>query len=214
VETNYPFGGEVRIRVQCASPVAFPLKLRIPGWAEGAGIRVDDEAMLTGRAGEYLEIDREWQGGEVISLHFPMQVRAVQREDQGTSLSVGALLLALPIREEWYQIRGELPHADWEIYPRSVWSIALDVDPGNPDLPVTVDQTPLVFSPFASVSAPVSVMVPGAEVTGWGIVHHAAEPVPSSPVTGAAMRQDVTLVPYGATNLRIAEFPRLAPDGG
>jgi len=212
VETNYPFGGEVRIRMHCESPVVFPLKLRIPGWANGADIRVNDEVPVTGPAGDYLVLDREWQGGEVISLDFPVRVRAVQRDDQGTSLSVGALLLALPIREEWYQVRGGLPHADWEIYPRSVWSMALDVDVEDPNVPVNVDGKPLEFSPFANVSAPVSVVVPGAEVTGWGIVHNAAEPVPASPVSMDAQRQDVTLVPYGATNLRIAEFPLLAPD--
>jgi hypothetical protein len=43
-------------------------------------------------------------------------------------------------------------------------------------------------------------------------VHNAAEPVPDSPVTTTVGRQDVTLVPYGATNLRIAEFPLVASD--
>ena len=40
-ETDYPFRGTVRIKVDPASAVEFPLRLRIPGWAEGAAISVN-----------------------------------------------------------------------------------------------------------------------------------------------------------------------------
>jgi DUF1680 family protein len=214
VETNYPFGETVRIRVSCDVPVSFSLHLRIPGWAQNAEVRVNDESGIPGIAGHYLILEREWQGGEVIDLHLPLEVRAVEREGQGTSLAAGALVLALPIREEWHQIGGELPHADWEIYPASVWNVAVDVDVANPGLSHSIDDASLTTSPFAGERAPVVAVVRGATVPEWGIAHNSAGPVPASPAPAGGSVQDWTLVPYGTTNLRIAEFPRLAPGDG
>lgn len=44
----------------------------------------------------------------------------------------------------------------------------------------------------------------------WVLEHNAAGPVPPSPVTTGEAITELTLIPFGATNLRIAEFPVLA----
>jgi DUF1680 family protein len=43
-ETNYPFRGTICMRVNPASPLAFPLRLRIPAWAAGASIKINGES--------------------------------------------------------------------------------------------------------------------------------------------------------------------------
>jgi uncharacterized protein len=43
----------------------------------------------------------------------------------------------------------------------------------------------------------------------WGIATGAAEPPPTSPVTSSHPTQSLTLLPFGATKLRIAELPTL-----
>ena len=42
--TNYPFEEQVRLTVNTGSPVAFPLKLRIPAWAQSPSVLVNETA--------------------------------------------------------------------------------------------------------------------------------------------------------------------------
>ncbi len=48
------------------------------------------------------------------------------------SIYRGPLLFGLRMGEHWQQIGGELPHADWEVYPTTPWNYALALDPDNP----------------------------------------------------------------------------------
>ncbi len=41
-ETDYPWNGRVRITIDECGPAPFALRLRIPGWAEGASVRIND----------------------------------------------------------------------------------------------------------------------------------------------------------------------------
>lgn len=76
--TNYPWDGDVEIRVDGRGE--FALMLRIPSWCEaGASIEVNGEA-FTGPAspGSYAEVRRLWQPGDAVRLHLPMPVRRVE----------------------------------------------------------------------------------------------------------------------------------------
>jgi len=41
-ETEYPWSGRVRIKIEACGKKEFALKLRIPGWAKGASVRIND----------------------------------------------------------------------------------------------------------------------------------------------------------------------------
>jgi hypothetical protein len=78
--TEYPWNGRVRLKIlDCGRP-EFALKLRIPGWAEGAAVRVNDlpAAAPAPQPGSYFEIRRAWQAGDFVDLDLPMRVRIME----------------------------------------------------------------------------------------------------------------------------------------
>jgi DUF1680 family protein len=78
-ETEYPWNGRVRIKILDCGQEAFALKLRIPGWAEGASVRVNDApADFSAQTQSYFEIRRGWQPGDFVDLDLPMSVRLME----------------------------------------------------------------------------------------------------------------------------------------
>lgn len=70
---GYPFDGDVRLEVRPAGATTFTLRLRIPAWAAGAQVDVNGEAWTMDAApGEWLDVAREWQPGDRVSLVLPM----------------------------------------------------------------------------------------------------------------------------------------------
>jgi DUF1680 family protein len=77
--TKYPWHGGIHITVDDAPEREFAIKLRIPGWAEWAQIRVNDEkASIMRESGSYAELRRRWKPGDVVKLFLPVEVRLVE----------------------------------------------------------------------------------------------------------------------------------------
>ncbi|MCY3801334.1 MAG: glycoside hydrolase family 127 protein [Chloroflexi bacterium] len=94
VETNYPWDGDIRLNIvdAPASPVA--LRLRIPGWCEGATVTVNGRgAQPDAVPGTYLDVKRRWTPGDVLSLCLPMPVRKLSSHQRVTT-NQGRLALA------------------------------------------------------------------------------------------------------------------------
>lgn len=78
-ETEYPWSGRVRLRVEECGDAPFSLKLRIPGWSRNASLRVNLGPPQTGlRAGTYHELDRAWTVGDTVDLELPMPARLME----------------------------------------------------------------------------------------------------------------------------------------
>lgn len=93
-ENNYPWEGNVSIRINTAKPAGFKMHIRIPGWAndqaipsslykfETAGtqkpvIKVNGVAMNYEMRNGYAVIDRLWKKGDKVELDLPMEVKRV-----------------------------------------------------------------------------------------------------------------------------------------
>jgi len=77
--TKYPWDGRIQISIDECPATEFALKLRIPGWAESASIRVNGEPdSAIAMPGTYATLRRIWKAGDVVELELPMSPRLIE----------------------------------------------------------------------------------------------------------------------------------------
>lgn len=204
VETWYPFSERIHITIEVSEKSHFPVLLRIPAWTVNPVVKVNG-AEIEITSGTYARIEREWSNGDSIDMTFPMPLRAERRFNNSVTLSKGPIVFSLKIGERWEKIRGEEPHADYEVYPTTPWNYGLIIDPENPQAEVITKETG--YSLFGPESAPIEIRVPAKRIPEWVIEDNSAGTLPVSPVSSSELEEIVTLIPYGCAKLRITEFP-------
>lgn len=126
VETDYPWDGRIGIRVHAARAARFVLRLRIPGWCQGAsatcaGASIDLAANV--RDG-YLVIEREWSGLTELTLDLPMPVQRLRahphvRHDRGrVALQRGPLVFCVEEADNGARLDQLLLPRDAEVTAR------------------------------------------------------------------------------------------------
>jgi hypothetical protein len=209
-DTEYPFRDRIRLTANPAKPIQFPLVLRIPGWAEGARVTVNGDPVNDVQPGRFLRIERTWNPGDRIELHFPMAIRVTKWYHNSIAVERGPLVYSLALGETWSKLKQVGPAVDWEVFPSSPWNYALAVDLGNPAASFTVKEHPITKQPFDVEAAPVVLQAKGRRLTSWEIEESSAGTLPVSPVSSKQPEESLRLVPYGAAKLRITAFPYLA----
>jgi hypothetical protein len=169
-------------------------------------------------AGSFAKVDRLWEGRSQIELELPAAPELWRGYRDAVAIRRGPLVFALRIGEDWRRINAdapyrELPHADWEVYPTSLWAFGLDVQDATIVDDVAFEQRPMNERPFSPEGAPLIATVRGREIPTWRLEHGSAADAPHSPTSSEAPEQELTLIPYGCTNLRITEFPQLVREG-
>ena len=77
--TNYPWEGTVNITVEKCKKDAFDILVRIPDWAIGTSVKVNNEAVSEKvTAGQFTTINRKWKKGDIISIDMPMKATLVE----------------------------------------------------------------------------------------------------------------------------------------
>ncbi len=80
--TRYPSSGSVEITVDPVRPARFALWLRVPLWATGATVRVNDGQPEPVSPGTYCKLSRRWRPGDRVSLNLPLRARLVRGRKQ------------------------------------------------------------------------------------------------------------------------------------
>ncbi len=217
--TDYPFEEEIRLSVSVSAPVAFPLKLRIPAWADGPSVRVDGAVQSGVRAGTFFVVDRTWNDGDTVVLTFPARLEATTQINNSVAVRRGPLVFSLRITEQWRQTASfPAGFGEYEIRPGSAWNYGLVVDRADPGRTISVRTGAMPGNPFVAATTPVT-LVAAARKVAWGTIDdgmRTAE-VPRGPFPAAGPTEQVTLVPFGAQNIRMTYLPEVttgpAPTG-
>ncbi|MBJ2173587.1 glycoside hydrolase family 127 protein [Aureibaculum sp. A20] len=78
-DTEYPWKGLVKITIDECKDSAFEIKVRIPKWAVGSTLKINDkEVNVEVKPGTFATISRAWKAGDTITLDMPMEVTLIE----------------------------------------------------------------------------------------------------------------------------------------
>ncbi|MBD3265351.1 hypothetical protein GF373_01665 [bacterium] len=212
-ETNYPFADTIRFHVECENPVEFPLHLRIPSWCKEPKIAINGKTWREAKTGAIVRLNRQWENGDEVELTLPMHIRTSRWYQYSVAVERGPLVYALRIGEDWRKV-SDANHQDfYEVYPTDPWNFGIwDAAINNIGKHFKVEQDEEIADyPWNLANAPIRLITKGKRIADWQLENGMAGHLPCSPQyhnhIGREKPQDITLIPYGCTTLRISEFP-------
>ena len=95
--TNFPEEETSEIKVGLEKPSKFSISLRHPSWTENFEIQVNGVPVAyTPDASGYIEVERKWRDGDLLSIRFPMKIALEHLPDGSSWVSIlkGPLVMA------------------------------------------------------------------------------------------------------------------------
>ena len=172
----------------------------------------------------FATLNRRFNPGDRITLVLPMKSSLSHWPGNGVGVEHGPLVYSLPIKEEWtpsVEAKWSTPEfPEWSAMPAGPWNYGLAVDDDNLRSQLQAQRKPMSEDPW--VDPPINVVVPGRKIKEWDVEDSKKNPnqkfTPPLPVvtrdSAAAETEQIALVPYGATQLRLTIFPQVKREYG
>ena len=208
-ETEYPFDDRVVMTYSGPKGTEFPVTLRIPAWTSQATLRINGEAADSCRAGTVVALRRVWKDGDRIELTFPMTVRLSKWHEESICVERGPLVYALRMSEQWTRVKGEGAYATYALHSPDPWNYGLllpDVEhPAQTDF--VIEKKAMMPQPFTVTDAPIVIKTKARKIIDWKQYGGITGPIPWSPIRSVEPLEEIALIPYGCSKMRISQFP-------
>ena len=233
---GYPFGKEVTIQVTLKQPDHNKVLLRVPSWSKATTIKINGTQTHFTITNGYAMLTVQDQ--DTITLSFSKGFSSHNSTDGGIYFTYGPFLLSLKIKEDMQVDQKEtrqtpdfpayniLPASDWA-YAVTGWEQAdiIEYPPSQSpfwkDVPLEIKIKAKKLSGWTLVEEQQKGMelvgnegIDDKQVTcGATIVSDILQMTPPLPDPSWIERhleqeEEITLVPYGCTNIRLTVFPK------
>ena len=218
-ETSYPFQDEIKFVFSFpkkAKSAAFPFHLRVPGWCKEGAVFVNGEPEQKAAGGSIMVLNRNWSNGDVVELKLPMHIYKNTWHENSVSIERGPLVYALKIGERVEKVHNTKDADKYgatydEVHPTTPWNYGLlNIPDHELEKAFQLQVNPVTTYPWNLQNAPLSLRTKGRRIPSWQLYNQMAGPLPYSMIyqlETAPEDEDIILVPYGCTQLRISQFP-------
>jgi DUF1680 family protein len=220
-ETNYPFDETIKFTLNMdkkMKSVSFPFHMRIPAWCTSATIKINGAEVQQAKGNQIVKLNREWKSGDVVELILPMHIFKNTWYENSVSVERGPLVYGLKIGEEQKLVKNDRDPIAYgsdfyEVRPTTPWNYGLiDVRARDLEKAFTIQKKNGVATyPWSLANAPLQLTVKARRIPNWVMYNDMTGPMPFSVIynegTPREKDEEIILVPYGCTRLRISQFP-------
>lgn len=202
LKTQYPFREQLMYCVEEAPKQPVSVKIRVPKWCEAPVVSCEGAEISLNKEEHYSTVRKVFKKGETISVTFPMQTVTTEWYKGSVAVERGPLVYGLDMKERWEVLKEVAGVKDYEIYPESPWNYAI-----CKELTPVVEEQEVSEVPFAKQQPPVRIRLTAKRLSSWQEQNGNTGEMPISPVKAEAAEEEISLIPFGCTKLRVSQFP-------